>query len=96
VRCRRCRRALGGEGESKPGPALTKRLRALNRRFGKVRAKVDHVFRVLKCQFGYRKARYFGSWACRERTPASIQTPLGVCGNPSRRINCHLQLQIIK
>ena len=29
-------------------------------RFGKVRAKVEHVFRVLKCQFGYRNARYRG------------------------------------
>jgi IS5 family transposase len=25
-----------------------------------VRAKVEHVFRVLKCQFGYRKVRYKG------------------------------------
>ncbi len=25
-----------------------------------VRAKVEHVFRVLKCQFGYRKVRYHG------------------------------------
>jgi IS5 family transposase len=25
---------------------------------GKVRAKVEHVFRVVKCQFGYRKVRY--------------------------------------
>jgi hypothetical protein len=25
-----------------------------------VRAKVEHVFRVLKCQFGYRKVRYRG------------------------------------
>jgi len=24
------------------------------------RAKVEHLFRVLKCQFGYRKARYQG------------------------------------
>src|SRR3954470_2823047 len=31
-----------------------------NRRFGKVRAKVEHVFRVMKCQFGYRKVRYRG------------------------------------
>ena len=33
---------------------------AKNKRFGKVRAKVEHVFRVLKCQFGYRKLRYRG------------------------------------
>jgi len=31
-----------------------------NRRHGAIRAKVAHVFRVLKCQFGYRKVRYRG------------------------------------
>jgi IS5 family transposase len=46
--------------KAKPGRDLTKRQRARNRRFGKVRAKVEHVFRVLKCQFGYRKVRYRG------------------------------------
>ena len=46
--------------KAKPGRALTKRQRAKNRRNGKVRAKVEHVFRVLKCQFGYRKVRYRG------------------------------------
>ena len=46
--------------KAKPGRALTKRQRARNRRFGKIRAKVEHVFRVLKCQFGYRKVRYRG------------------------------------
>ena len=25
-----------------------------------MRAKVEHVFRVVKCQFGYRRARYRG------------------------------------
>ncbi|MSQ66240.1 MAG: IS5/IS1182 family transposase, partial [Limnohabitans sp.] len=25
-----------------------------------VRAKVEHAFRVIKCQFGYRKTRYRG------------------------------------
>ena len=29
-----------------------------NRRHGPIRAKVEHVFRVLKCQFGYRKVRH--------------------------------------
>ena len=43
-----------------PGRKLTDRQRARNRRFGKVRAKVEHVFRVMKCQFGYRKVRYRG------------------------------------
>jgi IS5 family transposase len=37
---------------AKPGRDLTKRHRAVNRRFGKVHAEVEHVFRVLKCQFG--------------------------------------------
>src|SRR6476620_2485383 len=46
--------------KAKPGRALTKRQRARNRRFGKVHAKAEHVFRVLKCQFGYRKVRYRG------------------------------------
>jgi transposase, IS5 family len=46
--------------KAKPGRPLTKRQRARNRRFGKVRAKVEHVFRVVKCQFGYRKVRYRG------------------------------------
>ena len=46
--------------KAKPGRALTQRQRARNRRFGKVRAKVEHVFRVMKCQFGYRKVRYRG------------------------------------
>ena len=46
--------------KTKPGCDLTKHQRARNRRFGKVRAKVEHVFRVLKCQFGYRRVRYRG------------------------------------
>ena len=46
--------------KAKPGRDLTKRQRTRNRRFGKVRAKVEHVFRMLKCQFGYRRVRYRG------------------------------------
>ena len=46
--------------KAKPGHRLTGRQRARNRRFGKVRAKVEHVFCVMKCQFGYRKVRYRG------------------------------------
>ncbi len=46
--------------KAKPSRDLTKHQRARNRRFGKVRAKVEHVFRVLKCQFGYRRVRYRG------------------------------------
>src|SRR5258705_9038488 len=46
--------------KARPGGRLTPRQRARNHRFGKVRAKVEHVFRVVKCQFGYRKVRYRG------------------------------------
>ena len=46
--------------KAQTGRQLTVRQRASNRRFGKVCAKVEHVFRVLKCQFGYRKVRYRG------------------------------------
>ena len=31
-----------------------------NRRHGAIPAKVEHVFRVLKCQFSYHKVRYRG------------------------------------
>jgi transposase, IS5 family len=48
------------KAKAKPGGALSKRQHARNRRFGKVRAKVEHVFRIVKCQFGYRKVRYRG------------------------------------
>ncbi len=48
------------KAKAKPGRKLSQRQQARNRRFGKVRAKVEHVFRVMKCQFGYRKVRYRG------------------------------------
>ena len=50
---------MGGEGESHAGTPAD-RPATCNRRFGKVCAKVEHVFRVVKCQFGYRKVRYHG------------------------------------
>ncbi len=40
--------------------ALTATQRDQNRKHSAVRAKVEHVFRVMKCQFGYRKVRYRG------------------------------------
>jgi hypothetical protein len=46
--------------KARPGRELTKRQRARNRRFGRERAKVEYVFRVLNCQFNYRRARYRG------------------------------------
>src|SRR6476660_3061484 len=48
------------KAKAKPGRPLSISQRRRNRRFGKIRAKVEHVFRVMKCQFGYRKVRYRG------------------------------------
>src|SRR6187549_3185621 len=48
------------KAKAKPGRPLSISQRRRNRRFGRVRAKVEHVFRVMKCQFGYRKVRYRG------------------------------------
>ena len=31
-----------------------------NKKHAHVRAKVEHIFRIIKCQFGYRKVRYRG------------------------------------
>ena len=46
--------------KARPGRQLSVSQRRRNRRFGEVRAKVEHVFRVVKCQFGYCKVRYRG------------------------------------
>ena len=47
------------KAKAKPGRPLSISQRRRSRRFGKIRA-VEHVFRVMKCQFGYRKVRYRG------------------------------------
>jgi IS5 family transposase len=39
---------------------LTGANKRTNRRWSAVRSRVEHVFRVMKCQFGYRKTRYQG------------------------------------
>jgi len=44
----------------KRGHALSASQKKRNKKYGVVRAKVEHVFRVIKCQFGYRKVRYRG------------------------------------
>ena len=46
--------------KAKRGRVLSASQKHRNRRHGAVRAKVEHVFRVLKCQFGYRHVRYRG------------------------------------
>ena len=44
----------------KPGRVLSASQKRRNKKYGVVRARVEHVFRVIKCQFGYRKVRYRG------------------------------------
>lgn len=44
----------------KRGRVLSSSQKKRNRKHGAVRAKVEHVFRIIKCQFGYRKVRYRG------------------------------------
>lgn len=45
----------------KPGQGnLSSAQRKRNRRNSQVRARVEHLFRIIKCQFGYRKVRYKG------------------------------------
>jgi len=44
----------------KPKKVLSSSQKKRNKKHGRVRAKVEHVFRVMKCQFGYRKVRYKG------------------------------------
>ena len=44
----------------KPKKVLSLSQKKRNKKHGRVRAKVEHVFRVIKCQFGYRKVRYKG------------------------------------
>lgn len=39
---------------------LTDRDRQVNRQKSKIRSRVEHVFGVMKCQFGYKKVRYKG------------------------------------
>ena len=42
------------------GRSLSSSQKKRNRKHGSVRAKVEHVFRIIKCQFGYRRVRYRG------------------------------------
>ena len=48
------------KAEAKPGRPLSLSQLRRDRRFGKIRAKVEHVFLIMKCQFGYREVRYRG------------------------------------
>jgi IS5 family transposase len=51
---------LAIKDKAKRGRALSASQKRRNQRHGAVRAKVEHAFRVLKCQFGFRKTRYRG------------------------------------
>lgn len=44
----------------KPKKEMSSSQKKQNRKNSSIRAKVEHSFRVLKCQFGYRKVRYKG------------------------------------
>ena len=61
---KRATRARGAvwavKDKRKPGRVLSISQKKRNRKYGAVRAKVEHVFRVIKCQFAYRKVRYRG------------------------------------
>ena len=42
------------------GGKLSERQKAFNLRLSSLRARVEHPFQIIKCQFGYRKVRYRG------------------------------------
>ena len=44
----------------KPQQQMSASQRQRNTQNSKVRARIEHCFRVLKCQFGYQQARYKG------------------------------------
>ena len=46
--------------KKKAGQDLTAAQRGANTGLAQLRAKVEHIFRIVKCQFGYRKVRYWG------------------------------------
>jgi IS5 family transposase len=46
--------------KAKPNRKLSSSQRKRNKKHASARAKVEHVFRIIKCQFGYRKTRYKG------------------------------------
>lgn len=46
--------------KAKPHKRLSASQKRRNQKLSSIRAKVEHPFRILKCQFGYRKTRYRG------------------------------------
>src|SRR6476620_6582360 len=73
--------------KAKPGGRLTARQRGRNHRFGKVRAKVEHVFRIVKCQSKGALSRHrqeratataFGRSHCNALDPGGARVSWGV------------------
>ena len=63
----------------KPGRVLSASQKKRNRKHGSVRGQTQarlegHIFRVIKCQFGYRKARYRGLSAKNGTGPRSMRS----------------------
>lgn len=58
----------------KPGKNLSSSQKKRNRKQSSVRARVEHVFRVIKCQFGFRKARCRGL----EKNAAQVNMLVGL------------------
>jgi transposase, IS5 family len=46
--------------KARPKHKLTAGHKQRNRKMSSIRSRVEHIFRVMKCQFGYRKVRYRG------------------------------------
>ncbi len=44
----------------KPKKSLSTTQKKKNRKNSSIRARVEHCFRIMKCQFGYKKVRYKG------------------------------------
>ena len=61
--------------------------RYIENRKSSVRCKVEHAFRIIKCQFGYKKTAYRGlkktRIGCTRCSPAPIYTPLRSPGENS-------------
>jgi IS5 family transposase len=49
-----------GKPKNSQRPGLSARQKKRNRRRSSIRARVEHLFRIIKCQFGFTKVRYKG------------------------------------
>ncbi len=58
----------------KPNKQMSSTQKKNNRKKSQVRARIEHCFRVMKCQFGYKKARYKGL----DKNRSQVMTILGL------------------